>query len=530
MQGNNVHASALTITNHLIFEGKSADEIRGHFMNYGVAIATRGSERSDRFWKEGELDDIINSGMERYAGRVVTNVEDDFPVVIGGGKPGGKKVAFPVDWTDYVFLGGPGVWRRLSTGEEWKPANFNTAHQQAETRVLQPNGSWKRLRPSDFLQDVVKVPQIYAAIYAPGEPPIFKYNFTDVVNTYMPNRVPEDSPDWQFDHACRVIEDHFLTMFDDEKFGRLIIQWMAHNVQQPGEKILWAPIICGVNGDGKSTIRNILGAVMGQDNVKDVSTNEIHSQFNAYAEGACVAALEEIRVRGHNRHEVMNALKPLITNPIVSVVKKGRDAMNVPNVTNYVAFTNYPDALALDQDDRRWVVLYTKFNSTAEMKLERNLEYWEAVHHAYRQRAGSLRGWLLNYDLEGFDPNFPPDTGWHKERMVAESKSESEKILVECLDHVGEIFTWEDINEVGKSLGARDWNSSRIGSLLKALGYRKLPKKKFRGVGYWFWGSESEYKACTEDKHWFQAKVVEWDRRKTEGATAGIDDDDDPWK
>ena len=71
MQGNNVHASALTITNHLIFEGKSADEIRGHFMNYGVAIATRGSERSDRFWKEGELDDIINSGMEMYAGLVV---------------------------------------------------------------------------------------------------------------------------------------------------------------------------------------------------------------------------------------------------------------------------------------------------------------------------------------------------------------------------------------------------------------------------------------------------------------------------
>ena len=485
--GNNIHASALVITNHLIFEGKTPDEIRNHFMAYGQAIAQRGSERSERFWN-GELDDIIESGMGKYESRVIAGVEGDFQV-IGGGTPNAKnQVGFlKVNWNDFVFMAGPGLWRQLSTGAEFKPPNFNTAFQQANTWIQTPQGRPKRMRPTDFMQDVVKVPQIYAAMYDPSQGEIFNYNGVDVVNTYMPRTVPEVDEFWALDGAVGVIERHFLDWFDDEKYGRMVIQWMAHNVQHPGKKILWAPIICGVNGDGKSSIKNILAAVMGGPNVGDISIAEIHSQFNSYAEGKCVRAIEEIRIRGTNRHEVMNALKPLITNESIVLIKKGRDGIEVPNVTNYIAFTNYPDALALEVGDRRWVPLYTKFESHAEMLLERTDDYWHAFHHAYRERAGSLRGWLLNVSLEGFDPNFPPDTGWHKHRMVSESRSDSEKIVLECLDELGEIFTWPEIKAVGDSLGAYGWNSTRIGSILKSMGYDKTKRKKIRGTNNHYW-------------------------------------------
>ena len=189
---------------------------------------------------------------------------------------------------------------------------------------------------------------------------------------------------------------------------------------------------------------------------------------------------------------------------------------------NYIAFTNYPDALKLEGDDRRWVPLYTRFKSYAEMRQVRDDDYWEAFHSAYRDCPESIRGWLLSFDLDDFEPNYPPDTGWHKDRMVSESRTETEKMVADVLYDLGNIFRWEDIREGGRELGARDWNSTRVGNILRAMGYAKLPKKKYEGKGYWFWCRASDYDVYAEDRNRFHTEVVNYLREADEKEREGM--------
>jgi hypothetical protein len=158
--------------------------------------------------------------------------------------------------------------------------------------------------------DYKKVPPVFYRMYMPSIGKYFEYCGEPCVNSYQPELVPEADDGWMFNGAWRAIEEHYMGLFDDPADGKLILDWMAHNVQYPGRKILWAPIVLGVQGDGKSSIRNILSSVMGYKNVRDVSHGELSSQFNAYAEGACVAALEELKVAGHNRYEILNSQGP----------------------------------------------------------------------------------------------------------------------------------------------------------------------------------------------------------------------------
>lgn len=37
-----------------------------------------------------------------------------------------------------------------------------------------------------------------------------------------------------------------------------LLYWMAHNVQKPGVKIRWSPILKGVHGDGKTLAAAVL--------------------------------------------------------------------------------------------------------------------------------------------------------------------------------------------------------------------------------------------------------------------------------
>ena len=503
--GINLHRSALTIANSLIFEGKTAREINDHFEKLREDILQRDSQRVMRFFG-GELQDIIDSGLDKYRDRVPGAGFE----VVGESAKAGK-----VDWHDYVHIGMTNTIMRISSGAEFTVGGFNNHHKSANTWVPGKDGKLKRLTPIDYLQEFRKSQRpVFRTIYAPNCDEFFEYDLEYCLNTYKPALVPQADSNWEFSSSWRIAQDHFLSLFSDPKDGEKIIQWMAYNVQHPGEKILWAPIIKGVQGDGKSTIRNILTAVMGEKNVRDVSTNELNSQFNAYAEGCCVAALEEIRVKGHNRHEVMNTLKPLITNPIVSVVKKGQDAVQCPNTVNYIGFTNHDDALALDADDRRWGVFFTKYESREQLMADRSEDYWESLHSTYRNSRGALRGWLLNVDLEGFNPNFPPDLSIHKSRMIEQSRPIDEQEVGEIIMDYQDFFTTEQVVTDARRIGLSSINSNRVAKVARSMGYQDH-RISIEGVRKRIWVSDEYYEKLDRDDNALRYAIIERDKQDT---------------
>ncbi len=115
---------------------------------------------------------------------------------------------------------------------------------------------------------------------------------------------------------------------------------------------------------------------MGDENVGVVSANSILEKYNGYAMGVAVNVLEEVKISGENRHAILNKLKPEISDPEITIRLMNTDSFKTKNTTNYIAFTNFKNALPLEDSSRRWWVIFCQFNTIQELqqKVKLNLE------------------------------------------------------------------------------------------------------------------------------------------------------------
>ena len=393
---------------------------------------------------------------------------------------------------DWVFLIRRNVFRNKFTGEECTTQAFNLAYTRdvPMVDVPTPNGGTRPTRPaaSKYIMDHLNGGAVYDTLYLPQEAKhgmVFSHDGVSYVNSYMPLNVPHMDAGWQSSNAWKVCEDHIRNILPND--WEVVVQWMAYNVQNAGSKVLWSPIIKGIQGDGKTTIGKMLGAAMGHSNVRMISPEETKSDFNGWAEGACVGILEEIRIKGHNRHDVMNKLKPLITNDKISVVRKGQDGRNIPNCTNYLALTNFEDALVLDDEDRRWGVFFTRFNSREELLDATDDAYWDALYNAIDNHPSVVRGWLMNYDISGFVRTKAPAVTDAKARMIEAARSEEYQLIKEMLSLTGygvsgDIIATDCLNALIKQSGYKQINSRALSKAIEEVGFVKVDKAvKWRG-------------------------------------------------
>jgi hypothetical protein len=183
----------------------------------------------------------------------------------------------------------------------------------------------------------------------------------------------------------------------------------------------------------------------------------------------------------------MNRLKPFITNDEVSVVRKGRDGVNVPNVMNYMALTNFDDALAITADDRRWYVLFSKYTKREVMLRDMPPEYFSELFDFVRNNPSVLRGWLMSIDTTDFNPNFAPESTKAKIVMIENSRSNDEVDVAETIElrGVGIGMTVIATSYLTASMRNRFKStlySSRLSMVLAKLGWHKVDRViKWRG-------------------------------------------------
>ena len=285
--------------------------------------------------------------------------------------------------------------------------------------------------------DVFKIACPDKVIYLPAAPDHFDLNGMPCVNGYDQNS-PPDIPAalGQADLvAIDLIKAHLALILEDDQAVQIMLAWMAHNVQHPGQKIRWSPLVKGIEGDGKTVLGKIVAGAMGIVNVGIVSPAVLQSPFTGWAEGRCVNILEEIRMVGHNRYDVLNALKPYITNDQITVHPKGVNEYLAPNTTNYIAFTNHKDALPLEDTDRRWWVQFTPFETQADLKAATGPDYFNRLHSAIEGHAGAIRRWLMEYQIPAwFDPNGQAPASSSKLKMVALNMTDDEVVIRELIE------------------------------------------------------------------------------------------------
>ncbi|HFH4279274.1 TPA: DUF5906 domain-containing protein [Pseudomonas aeruginosa] len=258
--------------------------------------------------------------------------------------------------------------------------------------------------------NVYKIPTVHGRMYAPGRDGVFIYNGTQWANTYPEHHIPPKPKNIRPIDKINIkrVRAHIAHMLEDPKEQRILLDWLSYVVQNPGKRVNWAILLQGVPGDGKSFFAFLLRAVMGIGNVTMANAHILESSFTAWAQGQCVLAFEEVHMVGHNRYDVLNRFKPLVTNRVIEIHAKGRDPYNVENTTSYLLFSNYRKALPLQDNERRYCVLFSQWQQREKLAefMEENPDYYNDLYAALDESAPALRQWMLQLEQS---PDFHPD-------------------------------------------------------------------------------------------------------------------------
>lgn len=298
---------------------------------------------------------------------------------------------------------------RHRTGERYKSEAFNAAYgrwllpQEEDLRnaglpVTPKTLAQPIVAPSDYALNHLKISTVYDYAYDPSQPTevFFVSGGRKYVNTYCPT-YPDLAPE-HADRAGEMFQGHLRNLIAEPEYRRTIIDYFASLVQTPGKKIRWAILIQSVEGAGKTLLAEAAKAVLGGEHVKIISGDSIKSGYNEWSFGHQVVVLEEVRVAGTNKYEVMNALKPLITNDFVSVNQKFRDTREVRNISNYLLFSNHHDALALQPGDRRYFVVKSPLQSKSQV-LALGENYFPPLYALLREQPGALRSFFADWSI-----------------------------------------------------------------------------------------------------------------------------------
>ena len=405
-----------------------------------------------------------------------------------------------------VFLSGQDKFYNTKTGETFSKSALNTCHNRDVPKTFGSKGGETTPSASDYLMNDRCAPTVYDLMFVPSATPddgangIIMIDGVNYWNSYRDMR-PDIPDDWESGHGWKACENHIRNILPDD--ADELIKWLAFNAQNIGQKISNAPVICGIQGDGKTTLAEILAAAIGGKNVKMISTQELMSNFNGYASGACVGVLEEVKIAGHNRHETMNRLKPLITNSTVSIVQKGRDGVQTPNTMNYIALTNHEDAMPLEDSDRRYACYRTKFETKEEMIAATGRDYWREIYDAINNHAGEILGWLCSVDLSDFNPHQAPAVSAYKAAMIEASRSNDEVNIREIIELGGngvseQVLSTKHLTALFRNTFGGSLQTKRLSKVLCDLGMHKAVfKMKWQGASIYVYVKDKDLLADT---------------------------------
>lgn len=201
-----------------------------------------------------------------------------------------------------------------------------------------------------------------------------------------------------------------------------LLQWMAWPLQNPGGKMGSAVVMHGPQGTGKSKIFTTLAQIYGYGRRRRnyaivIDGQSLHVNFNLDWENKLFINAEEV-VNAHDKWELKNQLKHLVTGETIRVEGKHINAVHNTNRVNISFLSNDLLPFPIEPDDRRHFVIYTPpplpkpFYKELVAQIENGGR--EAFYHNL----------LYNVDCADFDHTQPPMT--EAKRMLQRLSSSSE--------------------------------------------------------------------------------------------------------
>ena len=201
--------------------------------------------------------------------------------------------------------------------------------------------------------------------------------------------------------------------------------WLAYPIQHPGAKMKTAVIMHGPQGTGKNLffesvlrIYGEYGAIVDQDAVED--------KHNDFQSRKLMLVADEVVARQEMYHS-KNKLKGLVTGDWIRINPKHLASYRERNHIQIVFLSNEYQPMALEQDDRRYAVIYTPPKQDPAI-------YNQVLREIDAGGIAALHDYLLNLDLGDFGPASLPPTTQAKKDLIELGLDSSIRFFNEWVD------------------------------------------------------------------------------------------------
>ena len=340
-----------------------------------------------------------------------------------------------------------------------------SCHKRHWEATIDSKGEEKLVPPAVTLSDSTAGRVVAGSVWLPGEPPVLRDVTLAGSGRIMPcddsllfnrYRDPVHPATPEGASAERWLA-HLKWLYPEEAEREHFLDWAAHVLQHPEEKVNHGVVLAGEQGVGKDTLLEPLRLAVGH-NTRAITPDDLMDKNNPYVQSVLLV-VDELRVTDTDwaAANMYKKIKPLLAAPpnVIDLKEKYQPATAVANVCHVVFTTNEPEAFRVPETDRRLFIM-TSPRRGLMVNEELGEDYFNDLWASLEDDGWlAVRDVLMARDLSQFNAKAPPprSAGWHE---VANVTAESRRTATDdLLDQLAEEPLWEEA-ALGDVLFAQD--------------------------------------------------------------------------
>jgi hypothetical protein len=246
--------------------------------------------------------------------------------------------------------------------------------------------------------------QYRGVTFEPGGPPKVEGR----LNLWQGWGVEAEPGDWG------LIRAHIVEVIagGNTEFAVYVIRWIAWAIQHPDKQAEVALVLMGEKGAGKGTLARCLERIFGAHAFQAAGPDEIVGRFNSHLQD-CILFVADEALWSDRQKACAGMLQRMITEPTLSIERKGIDRIQVPNLLHIMMLAEPGWVIPAGRHERRYAAL-----EVSEERL-RDTAYFKALYHQINNGgAEAMFCELQRMDLGDWHPREIPESLLHSAALM----------------------------------------------------------------------------------------------------------------
>ena len=310
------------------------------------------------------------------------------------------------------------------TGKSYDKDNYNLKFADIFPKKIEPTNYFKENPKKQLAEEETYRPDLHKE----NDPLIKGADELYYLNSYKPSQIKPINPETVGNIEPWIkLTEHIAPI---EKEREFLLDWLAWIVQNPWKKIKVIILIYTLlERMGKGSIFDTMTDILGETNAEPTDVKGILDKGVTFAEKQLIL-VDECKSTGEyaEKRNLKNDLKKIASETRIQQRKLYVDYQIIKTQTCYLVFTNESDALQMDKQDKRFMIIKNE-NKLLDQKFYKE-------YHKWRQDKGSSYVFymLKTRDLSKFDPHANAPSTKAKEEMQVDTGHPLSLKLKEMLD------------------------------------------------------------------------------------------------